>query len=55
MDGLYITEEMAGRALNKMYDFNQKLSALYESEGLDKVGHWQKKHLDVVYTRERIL
>ena len=31
----YITEEMAGRALNKMYDFNQKLSALYSSEGLD--------------------
>ena len=31
----YVTEEMAGRALNKMYDFNQKLSALYESEGLD--------------------
>jgi len=35
MDGLYITEEMAGRALSKMHDFNQKLSALYESEGLD--------------------
>ncbi len=31
----YITEEMAGRALNRMYDFNQKLSALYTSEGLD--------------------
>jgi len=35
MNGTYVTEEMAGRALNKMYGFNQKLSALYESEGLD--------------------
>jgi len=35
MNGTYITEEMAGRALNRMYDFNQKLSALYRSEGLD--------------------
>lgn len=35
MNGTYITEAMAGRALNKMYDFNQKLSALYSSEGLD--------------------
>ena len=35
MNANYITEEMAGRALNKMYDFNQKLSALYSSEGLD--------------------
>tara|TARA_B100000282_G_scaffold155744_1_gene112220 strand:- start:15 stop:683 length:669 start_codon:yes stop_codon:yes gene_type:complete len=35
MSGSYITEEMAGRALNKMYGFNQKLSNLYSSEGLD--------------------
>ena len=35
MSKAYITEEMAGRALNKMHGFNQKLSALYESEGLD--------------------
>ncbi len=35
MNGTYITEEMASRALKKMYSFNQKLSALYESEGLD--------------------
>ncbi len=35
MSEIYITEKMAFRALNKMYDFNQKLSALYESEGLN--------------------
>ena len=35
MSKAYITEAMAGRALNKMHGFNQKLSALYESEGLD--------------------
>ncbi len=35
MSRLYITEEMATRALNKMHDFNQKLSNLYISEGLD--------------------
>ena len=35
MNEAYITEKMAGRALNKMHSFNQKLSKLYESEGLD--------------------
>lgn len=35
MNESYITEQMAGRALNKMHSFNQKLSKLYESEGLD--------------------
>lgn len=35
MNEAYLTEAMAGRALHKMYGFNQKLSALYESEGLD--------------------
>ena len=35
MNSSYITEDMAHRALSRMYNFNQKLSALYESEGLD--------------------
>ena len=35
MNSSYITEDMAHRALSKMYNFNKKLSALYESEGLD--------------------
>ncbi len=35
MSESYITRDMADRALNKMHGFNQKLSALYESEGLD--------------------
>ena len=35
MNEAYITEQMAGRALNKMHSLNQKLSKLYESEGLD--------------------
>jgi hypothetical protein len=35
MSKVYITRDMAGRALNKMHGFNQKLSALYQSEGLD--------------------
>jgi hypothetical protein len=35
MNETYLTEQMASRALSRMYDFNQKLSSLYESEGLN--------------------